>query len=69
MCFLQTSGQTFNEAAFKKPDENRNCAAMASDGYGGPYLLPFTVYRKGQEWFNTKHDTKIEVNIVKWRYV
>jgi len=68
MAFLQRAGQTFIETKFKKPDENRHCAAMADDHYSAPYHLPFTVYRKGDEWFHSKSHNKIEVAIVKWRY-
>lgn len=65
---LQRDSKNFNETALKKPAEGRQCSVMANDGFGGPYYLPFTVYRRGDEWFHSKTDRKIEVAIVMWRY-
>jgi hypothetical protein len=56
------------DASAELPDDGLQCGALASDGLGDPYALPFPVVWKGGQWLNGNNGTPIAVKIVKWRY-
>lgn len=52
----------------RAPDERRPIRAKAKDGAGGEYVLPFPVERRGDRYFNAKHDRPLEVAVIAWHY-
>lgn len=52
----------------RAPDEGRPIRAKAKGSEGEEYLLPFLVERRGEQYFNAKHDRPLEVRVIAWHY-